>query len=129
MAENEQDINANVDATDEESEETPMERFFFHQRRALEETGKALEALLPPDFRKHGGEASREFAKGFRVLVDVTIDNLKRVSEKEDEEYDEEIENEEETEVEVEVDAGDGDDDDDEPPSTTGKTKVKVNLD
>ncbi|MDQ7028179.1 MAG: hypothetical protein Q9P44_21760 [Anaerolineae bacterium] len=133
MAENEQEIDVNADVTEEENDETPMERFFFHQRRALEETGKALEALLPPDFRKHGGEASREFAKGFRVLVDVTIDNLKRVSEKEDEdeEYDEEVENEEETEVKAEVDGGDGDNgnDDDEPPSTTGKTKVKVKLD
>src|SRR5688500_14285762 len=64
---------------------TPMERFFYHQRRALEETAKALESLLPPGFKEHATEASREFAKGFRILVDATIDELKKVSEKEEE--------------------------------------------
>lgn len=65
---------------------TPMDRFFYHQRRALEETAKALESLLPPGFKEHATEASREFAKGFRILVDATIDELKKVSEKEEEE-------------------------------------------
>ena len=64
---------------------TPMERFFYHQRRALEETAKALESLLPPGFKEHATEASREFSKGFRILVDATIDELKKVSEKEEE--------------------------------------------
>jgi hypothetical protein len=119
MSDNEQDIKVDVtDTSNIEKVETPMERFFYHQRRALEETGKALEALLPTDFRKHGGEASREFAKGFRVLVDAAIDELKRVSEREEDE-DEEIMDEEE----------DSNDDDDDSPSTTGKTKVKVKLD
>lgn len=94
---------------------TPMERFFFHQRRALEETGKALEALLPPGFREHGAEASREFAKGFRVLVDAAIDELKRVSEK-DEEAPAKPKNEDE-------------DDDENRPSSTGKGKVKIDVD
>ena len=77
MAE-EKDIKVEVEHTEEGDEgvDTPMERFFFHQRRALEETGKAMEALLPPDFRRHGGQASREFARGFRVLVDAAIDEL-----------------------------------------------------
>src|SRR5262245_13029749 len=121
MAENDKDIN--TDDTTEEKAESPMERFFFHQRRALEETGKALEALLPPDFRKHGGEASREFAKGFRVLVDATIDKLKKVSEKEDP-----LEDEVDT-PEPEPESKKKDDDDDNRPSTTGRTKVKVKLD
>lgn len=117
MTEQDNDINVEFgDMNDDESISTPMERFFYHQRRALEETGKALEALLPPEFRKHGGEASREFAKGFRILVDAAIDQMKNVSEKEDEDYEE---------PEEEMD----DDDNDEPPTTTGKSKVKIKLD
>src|SRR5215203_501173 len=64
---------------------TPMERLFYHHRRALEETANALESLLPPGFKEHATEASREFSKGFRILVDATIDELKKVSEKEEE--------------------------------------------
>lgn len=126
MSENEKDINVEVNATTEEiSEEkleTTMERFFYHQRRAMEESGKALEALLPPDFRNHAGEASREFAKGFRVLIDDAIDELKKVSERDDEDANE-------VTAEVVVEDIDTDDDDDEPPTSTGKTKVKVKVD
>ncbi len=111
MADNEKDIPV-------ENEETPMDRFFFHQKRALEETGKALEALLPPDFRNHAGEASKEFAQGFRILVDAAIDELKKVSEREEEEA-----------QAAKGDVADDDSSDDEPPTTTGKTKVKVKLD
>jgi hypothetical protein len=118
MADNNEEKNIQIESEHELAEETdtPMERFFYHQRRALEETGKALEALLPPDFRKHGTEASKEFTKGFRVLVDAAIDELKKVSEREEED--------------AAVQADDSkDDDDNEPPSSTGKTKVKVKLD
>lgn len=119
MSENEQDIEMNAEETAEsETVETPMERFFFHQRRALEEMGMALEALVPPDFRKHGGEASKEFARGFRVLVDAAIDELKKVSEREDPQAEAEA-----------AKAKKKNDDDDDRPSTTGKTKVKVKLD
>jgi hypothetical protein len=97
------------------AEENPMDRFFFHQRRALEEMGKALQALLPPETRKHGGEASKEFAKGFRVLIDATIDELKKVSEREEEAKPATEEKK--------------DDDDQNRPASTGKTKVKVKLD
>jgi hypothetical protein len=103
----------------EEQFDTAMDKFFFHQRRALEETGKALEALLPPDFRSHAGEASKEFAKGFRVLVDAAIDELKKVSERE-----EAAAAKPKAEEKKEKD-----DDEDENRPTTGKTKVKVKLD
>lgn len=123
MSDNEKDINVDVNAegedTLEEKLETTMERFFYHQRRAMEETGKALEALLPPDFRSHASEASREFAKGFRVLIDDAIDELKKVSERD-----------EDAAAEAESVKADSDDDDDTPPpSSTGKTKVKVKVD
>lgn len=115
MTEHEQHIPVdNEESAEEKAPETPLEQFFYHQRRALEETGKALEALLPPGFREHSSEASREFAKGFRVLVDAAIDELKKISEKE------EAAEEGETPAEAVKE---------EPrPATTGKTKVKVKV-
>ena len=88
----------------DEANRGTFEDFLHHQRRALEETGKALEALLPEGFRKHGTEASKEFTKGFRVLVDAAMSELKKAkSEMND------------------ATSGDG-------PSTTGRTKVKVEV-
>ena len=43
----------------------PLEEFVDHQKRALDETGKAIESLLPPDFVKHAKEAQKEFIAGF----------------------------------------------------------------
>jgi PHP family Zn ribbon phosphoesterase len=115
MSDNDKDMKDKIEEAVEEildeTPQTPLERFFYHQRRALEETGKALDALLPEGFKQHGGEATREFAKGFRVLVDAAIDELKKVSERE------------------EAPAKDESDDDDDKPSTTGKGKVKVKVD
>jgi|GEM_PF-625577 len=104
---------------------TPMERFFYHQRRALEETAKALESLLPPGFKEHATEASREFSKGFRILVDATIDELKKVSEKE-EEVEAKVEAAEAT-VEAAVEEVIEEEEQMRKPST-GKTKVKVKV-
>ena len=91
----------------EEEAKTPFDEFLQHQRRALEETGKALEALLPEGFRKHGNEASKEFTQGFRVLVDAAMNELKKGRKF--------------------VDVDESDDDDN--TSTTGKKKVKVQVD
>ena len=99
----------NIDEETNGEPEAPLEAFFFHQRKALEESAKALESLLPPGFKEHSTEAGREFAKGFRVLVDAAMDELKRVSEQAAEE---EAEN-----------------DDEDRPSSTGKGKVKVQVD
>jgi len=90
----------------EENPRNTFEEFLYHQRRALEETGKALEALLPEGFRTHSAEATREFTKGFRVLVDAAMDEIKKATDKP-------------------ADAPAGDDD----VSTTGKTKVRVQVD
>lgn len=112
MAENETtnpEVPEMPETENEEKVENPMEQFFYHQRRALEETAKALDALLPPGFKEHSSEAGKEFAKGFKVLVDAAIDEMKKVSEKED--------------------LQDEDGEDDDRPSTTGKTKVKVQVD
>jgi hypothetical protein len=95
----------NNETNPEQDARNPFEEFLFHQRRALEETGKALEALLPEGFRTHSSEATKEFTKGFRVLVDAAMDEIKKASQKSES----------------------GSDDDD--TSTTGRTKVKVQVD
>jgi hypothetical protein len=100
--------NPNLNELPEEEPRTPMEEFLYHQRRALEETGKALEALLPEGFRTHSSQATKEFTKGFRVLVDAAMEEIRKASEKA---------------------ASEASSDDDEGPSTTGKTKVKVQVD
>lgn len=112
---------------------TPMERFFYHQRRALEETAKALELLLPPGFKEHATEASREFAKGFRILVDATIDELKKVSEKEEEVAEAAAEATETVEATVEAAVEEVIEEEKKLEEiarkpTTGKTKVKVKV-
>ncbi len=94
--------------TEPEEPKSPFEAFVYHQRRALEETGKALEALLPEGFRNHGQEAGREFIKGFKSLVDAAIDEIEKATSK----------------AEGETSEGGN-----EPPATTGKTKVKVQVD
>jgi len=88
-----------------EEAQNPLDEFLTHQRRAVEEMGKAIEALLPEGFREHGSEASKEFAKGFKVLVDAAIGELEKVSKK----------------VEEEAESKRA--------STTGRTKVKVQVD
>lgn len=98
------------DMHDETEPRTPVEEFLYHQRRALEETGKALEALLPEGFRTHGSQASKEFTKGFRVLVDAAMQELKKAKPED---------------ADPNMDTGS----DDNGPSTTGKTKVKVQVD
>jgi len=94
--------------TEETDPRTPFEEFLYHQRRALEETGRALESLLPEGFRKHGSEASKEFTRSFRVLVDAAMSEINKGKSGEE-------------------DAEMGGDDDG--PATTGKTKVKVQVD
>lgn len=86
----------------------PLDEFVEHQKRALDETGKAIESLLPPEFVKHSKEAQKEFLAGFKLLADSFIDEMEKVAKK--------------TEAAVQTD-------DDDKPSTTGNTKVKVQVD
>ncbi len=97
-----------VDAA--EAEKSPLEAFVYHQRRALEEAGKALDALLPERFKEHGSVASKEFIKGFQVLVDAAITEIERAT------------STAKTDSEADVEAAE------ERLSTTGKTKVKVQV-
>lgn len=88
-----------------------FEAFTQHQRRAFEESCEAMDALLPPEFKEHSAVARDEFRKGVKVLVDYAIDELEKLT-KEDPEA--------KTDAESSTD---------EPPSTTGRTKVKVQVD
>jgi hypothetical protein len=107
QAQEPENVNHNPETQDEESPKTPLESFVYHQRRALEETGKALEALLPEGFREHGSVAGKEFIRSFQILVDAAITEIEKATSRVEE-------------------VKEGDDD---RPSTTGKTKVKVQVD
>jgi hypothetical protein len=82
----------------------PLSDFVEHQRKALEEAGKAVESLLPPGFKEHSTEAGREVVKGWKVLMDAVIDEVERMR----------------SQVERKVE--------DVEQSSTGKTKVKVEV-
>jgi hypothetical protein len=86
-------------------ETKPFDAFLEHQRRAAEEAGKALESLLPPEFREHGKAAINESIAGFRVLIDALMEELKSTGSKEAEGKSEET-----------------------PPTPIRRTKVKVDL-
>ena len=84
---------------------SPLSDFVAHQRKAAEETCAALAALVPPDFRTHSKEARKEFLMSFKVLADgiaATVDH-------------------EINRMRNAPESGSG-------PSTTGKTKVKIEV-
>jgi hypothetical protein len=62
----------------------PVDDFVEHQKRALDEAGKALESLLPPEFREHGKAAVNESIEGFRVLLNSMLDDFKSEVNKDD---------------------------------------------
>ncbi len=84
-----------------------LNEFVTHQRKAAKEACEALNALLPPDFRAHSRTAGEEAIKGVKVLVEgvtaVVDRELKRMR------------------TSPQSGPGDG-------PSTTGKSKVKVEV-
>ena len=91
----------------------PLGAFVHHQKRAFEESVKAVDALLPEGFKDHSREAGREFIKGMKVLVDATIDGLEKASKEFDKNF------------KRATTSSDGED----RPSTTGTGKVKVQVD
>lgn len=121
-----EEMNTNPEDTQEPKlPKTPLEQFLFHQRRALEETGKALESLLPPGFKSHTQAAGSEFASGFRVLIDAAIDEIKNASEMEDPEAVARAEQERQASSNLASD----DDSDDDDTASSGKGKIKVEVD
>lgn len=95
----------------------PFKAFVEHQRKALEETGKALDALVPDGFKEHSAEAGREFVKGMKVLVDAALAELERASR----EIDKNFSRRPAAAAEAPKPAS--------PPNSTGTNKVKVQVD
>jgi hypothetical protein len=89
-----------------EEPKTPFGAFLYHQRKAAEATLKAVGALIPPDVRKYSREAAEEHLKSFRSLIDgarsSVNDQINRVKKEREQ--------------------------NDNRPPTTGKTKVKVEV-
>ena len=108
---------------EDEAGKTPLEQFIFHQRRGLEEFGRAMESLLPPGFREHTHAAGSEFATGFRVLIDAAIDEIKKASEMEDPDAQRAAEQEEQARANLSTD------DDYDAATGSGSGKIKVELD
>lgn len=95
----------------------PLNEFIEHQTRAVEAGMKAVEALLPEGFRDNAKVAGREFAAGFKVLVDAAIEGIEKVSK----DVDERMKAQRATHTAQEPTA-------EERQSTTGATKVKVQV-
>ncbi len=112
------------DPPEGEDDKTPLEQFIFHQRRGLEEFGKAMESLLPPGFREHTQAAGNEFANGFRVLIDAAIDEIKKASEMEDPEAHQAADHERAAAANLSADDDDGDE-----PANSKSGKIRVELD
>ena len=111
------------ESVDDEGQ-TPLEQFIFHQRRGLEEFGKAMESLLPPRFKEHTQAAGVEFATGFRVLIDAAIDEIKKASELEEHDARGEAEHEAQARANLSVDEeeeGEG--------AGSASGKIRVELD
>ncbi len=104
--------------------QTPLEQFIFHQRRGLEEFGKAMESLLPPRFKEHTQAAGVEFATGFRVLIDAAIDEIKKASEMEDHDAQGEAEHEAQARANLSVD-----EDEESEGAGSASGKIRVELD
>lgn len=115
------DVNQNGQASLPPETETgsaaddPLQKFVEHQRKALEETGKALDALIPDGFKEHSAEARREFVKGMKVLVDAALTELEKTSREFDKNFNRRP---------ASPDSGSESD----RPSTTGSSKVKVQV-
>lgn len=53
-----------------------LDEFIDHQKKALEEAGKALESLIPEGVRTHGKSAVEEMLSGYRSLFNSIVDEV-----------------------------------------------------
>src|SRR5260221_12165240 len=90
------------------ADSSPLHEFVKHQRKAAEETIKAFESLVPPEFRTHSRVARTEFVAGMKVLFEGALSAVDREMNK--------------------MHQHPGASSDNSGPSTTGKTKVKVDV-
>jgi hypothetical protein len=91
------------------SSDTPLSQFMYHQRRAAEESIKALAGWIPQEVRTHGKAAGKEFLQSFKVLLEGVASDVER-----------EVNRMRSTDDERSDDASG--------PSTTGRNKVKVEV-
>src|SRR5205814_7153955 len=97
----------NTTPTGDETRNQPLREFVEHQRKAADEACQALSALIPPEFRTHSKVAREEFFKSFKILADAVAAAADR----------------ELNRMRTNPSSGPGDG-----PSTTGKSKVKVEV-
>lgn len=88
--------------------------FVDHQANAVREAVKAVDALLPEGFKQHGSASLHETVKSYRVLFDAGLEVLNRAGKNVDEAL-------KKAKASVE-DSGD------DHASTTGPTKVRVEV-
>ena len=118
-----EEMNPLPEEPEDDEAQTPLEQFIFHQRRGLEEFGKAMESLLPPGFTEHTQKAGNEFATGFRVLIDAAIDEIKKASEMEDPDARQAAENERQASANLSAE------EEDENGTGSKSQKIKVEFD
>jgi len=56
--------------------DSAFEQFLEHQRNAVKEVGRALEAMIPDGVREHGSSAYKETIEGYRGLFNAVIDEV-----------------------------------------------------
>ncbi len=57
-------------------EEGMFEEFVDHQKKAITEATKAVESLIPAEFKKHGEAALKEMVEGYRKLFNSAVDEI-----------------------------------------------------
>ena len=67
---------ATFETPEGEKEPTPFDEFVEHERKAVQEFGKAFAALLPEGLREHGETAVKEMVEGYRRLFNATLDDV-----------------------------------------------------
>ena len=92
-----------------------LKGFVDHQVNALREAVKAVDSLLPDSFKNHANASVQESIKSYRLLFDAGIDALNRAGQS----FDEALKKARES-----VETADEDD----AASTTGPTKVRVEV-
>ncbi len=88
--------------TDNSAGDKAFREFVRHQRIAIEELGKALESLLPKDFRTHTKNAGQSFIDAFRSLFDAAKDDLEQVMKRRNSSEDKAPDNTTKVKVEIE---------------------------
>ena len=81
----------------------PLKAFVHHQRIAFEEFGRAIEALLPPDFREHTRNASKSFTEAFKALFDAAKEDIEQMIQRQRESKEAGEESQESSKVKVDI--------------------------